>query len=69
MIEIRKQDKYSHMQLENTTKQSESLVAWLEEAEQNKREVESKQDTLVWVLDEACQSLPDFDIQVEEELE
>ena len=41
----------------------------MEEAEQKKREVESKWDTLARVLDEACRSLLDFDIQAEEELE
>ena len=55
------------MQLENTTKQSESLEAQLKEAEQKKREAENKQATLARVLDEACRSLPDFDMQAEEE--
>ena len=50
-------------------KQSESLAAQLEEVEQKKREAESKQATLARVLDEACRSLPDFDMQAEEELE
>ena len=50
-------------------KQSESLVAYLEEAEQKKREAESKQAALARVLDEACRSLPDFDMQAEEELD
>ena len=36
---------------------------------QRKKEAEHKRDTLVWVLDEACWSLPDFDIQDEEEPE
>ena len=69
MKEIRERDSYSHMQLENATKQSESLAAQLEEAEQKKREVESKKVALARVLDEACRSLPNFDIQDEEELE
>ena len=69
MKEIREWDSYSHMQLENTTKQSESLVLQLEEAEQKKREAKNKQATLARVLDEACRSLPDFDMQAEEELE
>ena len=57
------------MQLEKTTKQSESLAAQLKEAEQKKREAESKQNALARALDEACRSLPDFDMQAEEELE
>ena len=57
------------MQLENTMKQSEILEAQLKEAEQKKRETENKQDTLARVLDEACRSLHDFDMQAEEELE
>ena len=65
MNEIREWDSYSHMQLENATMQSESLVEQLEEAEQKKREAESKQATLARVLDEACRSLPDFDMQAE----
>ena len=69
MMEIREQDSYSHMQLENATKQSENLAAQLEEAEQKKSEAESKWATLVRVLDEACRSLPDFDIKSEEEQE
>ena len=67
MKEIQAQDNYSQMQLENTMKQSESLAVQLEEVEQKKRKVENKQDTLAWALDEACRSLPDFDIQAEEE--
>ena len=62
MKEIRERDNYTHMQLENTMKQSESLVAQLEEAEQKKREAENKRATLARVLDEACQSLPEFDM-------
>ena len=50
-------------------KQSESLEAQLKEAEQRKSNAERKQVTLARVLDEACRSLPDFDIQAEEELE
>ena len=69
MKEIQARDGYSHMQLENATKKSESLTAQLKEADQRKREAESKQATLVRVLDEACQSLPDFDMQAEEEPE
>ena len=67
--EIRERDSYSHRQLEKSMKQSESLATQLEEAEQKKREAKSKQAALTWVLDEACRSLPDFDIQAEEELE
>ena len=69
MKEIQAWDHYSQMQLENTTKQNESLAAQLEEVEQKKKEVESKQATLVQVLDEAYQILPDFDMQDEEEPE
>ena len=50
-------------------KQSESLAMQLEEAEQKKREAESKQAALARVLDEVCRSLPDFDMQAEEESE
>ena len=52
MKEIQAQDNYSHRQLENATKQSESLAAHLEEAEQKKREAENKQTTLAQALDE-----------------
>ena len=69
MKEIQERDNYSHMKLENSTKQSESLAVQLEEAEQKEREAENKQATLVRVLDEACRSLPDFDMQAEEEPE
>ena len=48
-------------------KRSESFEAQLKEAEQRKSDAERKQVTLAWVLDEACWSLPDFDIQAEEE--
>ena len=41
----------------------------MEEAKQKKREVENKRATLARVLDEACRSLPDFDMQAEEEPE
>ena len=50
------------MQLENATKQSESLAAQLDEVEQKKREAEIKQATLARVLDEACRILLDFDM-------
>ena len=50
-------------------KQSESLKAQLKEAEQRKSDAERKQVTLARVLDEACRSLPNFDIQAEEEPE
>ena len=69
MKEIREQDSYTHMQLENTMKQSESFEAQLKEAEQKKRETKNKQATLARVLDEACRSLLDFDMQAEEEPE
>ena len=39
----------------------------MKEAEQKKRETENKQAALARVLDEACRSLPDFDMQAEEE--
>ena len=41
----------------------------LEAVEQRKRDAERKRITLVRVLDEACRSLPDFDVQLVEELE
>ena len=41
----------------------------LKEAEQRKINAERKQVTLARVLDEACRSLPSFDIQAEEEPE
>ena len=69
MKEIQARDHYSQMQLENTTKQGASLAAQLEEAQQKKREVESKHATLARVLDDACRSLPDIDMQAEEEPE
>ena len=50
-------------------KQSKILAAQLEEAEQRKRDAERKQVTMVQVLDEACRSLPDFNMQAEEEPE
>ena len=50
-------------------KRSESLAVQLEEVEQRKSDAERKQVTLAWILDEACWSLPDFDIQAEEEPE
>ena len=46
MNKIREHDSYSHRQLEKSMKQSESLTVQLEEAEQKKREAESKQDAL-----------------------
>ena len=45
------------------------LAAQLEEAEQRKSDAERKQVTLARVLEEACQSLPEFDIQAKEEPE
>ena len=50
-------------------KQSESIAAQLDEAEQKKREAESKQASLARALDEVCRSLPDFDIETAEEPE
>ena len=41
----------------------------LEAVEQRKRDAECKRITLVWVLDEARRSLPDFDVQLVEEPE
>ena len=69
MNEIQEHDSYSHKQLEKSMKQSESLATQLEEAEQKNREAESKQAALARVLDEACRSLLDFDMQAEEEPE
>ena len=69
MKEIQAQDSYSYIRLQNATKQSESLAEQLQEADQRKKAAESKQATLVRVVDEACRSLPDFDMQAEEELE
>ena len=69
MNEIQEWDNYSQMQLENTMKQSESFEAQLKEAKQRKSDAECKQVTLARVLDEACWSLLDFDIQAEEEPE
>ena len=66
MKEIQARDHYSQIQLENTMNQSERLAAQFDEAEQRKKDAEHKQATLVRVLDEACRSLPDFDIQAEE---
>ena len=55
--------------MENTRKQNDSLAAQLEEAEQRKSDAERKQVTLARVLEEACRSLPGFNIQNEEEPE
>ena len=41
----------------------------MEEAEHRESDAEHKQVTLARVLEEACSSLPDFDIQNEEEPE
>ena len=67
--EIQVRDHHSQILLENTRKQNDSLAAQLEEVEQRKRDAERKQITLVRVLDEACRSLPDFDVQLVEEPE
>ena len=69
MKEIQERYTHSQMQLESTMKQSESLAAQLEEVKHKKREAKSKQATIARALDEACRSLPDFDVQAEEELE
>ena len=69
MKEIQARDNYSQIQLENTMKRSESLEAQLKEVEQRKSNAERKKVTLARVLDEACWSLPGFDIQDEEEPE
>ena len=42
MKEIQEWDSYTHMQLENIAKQSESLEVQLKEAEQKKREAKNK---------------------------
>ena len=67
--EIQAHDKFSQFQLDNTRKQKEDLAAQLEAAEQRKRDTEHKRIVLVQVLDEACRSLPDFDVQLVEEPE
>ena len=67
--EIHARHRYSQSQLEDTMKQSQHLAARLEEVAQRKKEAEHKRATLVRALDEACWSLPDFDIQDEEEPE
>ena len=67
--EIQARDHYSQIQLDDTMKQNDSLAAQLEAAEQRKRDTERKRITLVRVLDEACRSLPDFDVQLVEEPE
>ena len=55
------------MQLENAISQQQGFTALLEAAEQRKRDAERKWITLVQVLDEACRSLPDFDVQLVED--
>ena len=55
--------------MEDTRKQNDSIAAQLEAANQRKRDAERKWITLVRVLDEACCSLRDFDVQLVEELE
>ena len=67
--EIHARDHYSQIQLEDTMKQSQNLAARLEEVVQRKKEAEHKRATLARALDEACQSLPNFDSQDEEEPE
>ena len=67
--EIQARDKFSQLQLDDTKKQKEDLAAQLEAAEQRKKDAERKWITLVWVLDEACRSLPDFNVQLVEEPE
>ena len=57
------------MQLENAISQQQGFAAQLEVAEQRKRDSKQKRITLVRVLDEACRSLPDFDVQLVEEPE
>ena len=57
------------MQLENVISQQQGFIAQLEAAEQRKRDVERKRITLVRVLDGACRSLHDFDVQMVEEPE
>ena len=55
--------------MDDIRKQNDSLAAQLEAAEQRKKDAERKRITLVRVLDEACLSLPHFDIQLVEEPE
>ena len=50
-------------------KQSQNLTVRLEEVAQRKKEAKHKRATLARALDEACRSLPNFDIQDEEEPE
>ena len=69
MKEIHARDQYSQMQLEDSISQQQGFTAQLEAAEQRKRDAERKRITLVRVLDEACRSLPDFDVQLVEEPE
>ena len=67
--EIQARDHYSQIQLDDIRKQNDSLAAQLEAVEQRKRDAERKRITLVRVFDEACRSLPDFDVQLVEEPE
>ena len=67
--DIQARDKFSQLQLDDTRKQKEDLAAQMEAAEQRKKDTERKRITLVRVLDEACRSLPDFDMQQLEEPE
>ena len=67
--EIQARDRYSQEQFQDTKKQNDSLAAQLEATEQRKRDAERKRITLVQVLDEACRSLPEFDIQLVEKPE
>ena len=69
MKEIQARDHYSQMQLENSISQQQGFAMQLEAMEQRKRDVECKRIILVRVLDEACRSLPDFDVQLVEEPE
>ena len=62
MKEIQERDQYSQMQLENAISKQQDFATQLEAAEQRKRDAERKRITLVRVLDEACRSLPDFDV-------
>ena len=69
MKEIQARDQYSQTQLENAISQQQGFATQLEAAEQRKRDAEHKWITLVRVLDEACQSLPNFDVHLVEEPE
>ena len=67
--EIHTRTQVSQVQLEDTIKQNKTFAARLEEIAQQKKEAEHTTTTLMRALDEACQSLSDFDMQGAEEPE